>query len=324
MKGKPGVITLYGFSLLLLYLAGAYFGTFLLNLFYLLLFFPLLSLMLTLWPKAHISVSQKFSNREPIRGEHTLYRLRITNESFLPVYNMALELHGSERQTFFLKPLEQLEKQYTLKFQHRGIYGLGLTKIELNDFLHLFSLSGTALTETFYIYPAVHRIETFPVYTRLSSGKPGRGLHKEGVRGTSSPSFSHLRECRNGEPLRHISWKKFAGLGIPLVVESGSGHPTGVLIYLDLRAPLAEGETRLAIKDTSIEVLIALTRFFWTGGFVGIIAPGEEVLSFYLRRRDQFSHFYKSTPNLLFRKSSSPVLLINSGSRIPMQFLQFL
>ena len=73
------------FSLIILYLAGFYFGGYLMTIFYFALVLPLLSLLLCLITLTGMRYYQDFDAEHPVKGQEIRYRLTLSNESIMPI-----------------------------------------------------------------------------------------------------------------------------------------------------------------------------------------------------------------------------------------------
>jgi uncharacterized protein (DUF58 family) len=277
MKVNPGAIGLYGFGVLLLYLAGMYFGSYLLFLFYLSLFYPAISLLLTVAAMRRFRFRQSWDHGRPIKGQQFKWTLTLINGSVLPLYrvdvrfmaNTPLPVSEGTDFRFFLKPRQEISQSHNVRLTFRGIYTVGIDTIEIKDFLQLFCFPLAAEPRTFDVYPSIHKLDTFSTGDARGEGSLDRRFRDVLPDYTL---FSHLREYRPGESLKHISWKKFASRGIPLIREYESVFNSTVSIYLDLRLPfpsermaMTPAQT-LTLEDTSIELLVALVHNYLDRG----------------------------------------------------------
>jgi uncharacterized protein (DUF58 family) len=326
MKVNPGAIGLYGFGVLLLYLAGMYFGSYLLFLFYLSLFYPAISLLLTVAAMRRFRFRQSWDHGRPIKGQQFKWTLTLINGSVLPLYrvdvrfmaNTPLPVSEGTDFRFFLKPREEISQSHNVRLTFRGIYTVGIDTIEIKDFLQLFCFPLAAEPRTFDVYPSIHKLDTFSTGDARGEGSLDRRFRDVLPDYTL---FSHLREYRPGESLKHISWKKFASRGIPLIREYESVFNSTVSIYLDLRLPfpsermaMTPAQT-LTLEDTSVELLVALVHNYLDRGIqISVVAPGGEPFRFIGSRPEHFQDLYRATLGISFHDTYSVARLQQDGS----------
>ncbi len=321
MRVNHGALALYGFGVLLLYLAGTYFGSFFTTLFYLSFLYPGLSFLLTAAAARGFSFSQSFEHREAVKGQRVGYRLLLRNGSLLPLHHVAVHFtsvtplprsHPPDIH-IFLGPRKRFEKALVFRFPFRGRYLLGADRIEGHDFLHLFTFVFPVETRSFTVYPRIQTIDPLPL-----NGVDGAGAGAQAGR-SGIPEytlFSHLREYRQGESLRHVSWKKFASYGTPSIKEFDSVTGKSANIFVDLRRPRLQSgsilgyENLLELEDTSVEIAVALVKQLLERRMsVSVTAAGREIFRFSGNSPEKFTEFYRLTPSLSFRDSLSPALL---------------
>jgi uncharacterized protein (DUF58 family) len=320
MKINARALALYLVCLYVSYLAGVYYASYLLALYYMLLFFPVLCLLAAVISYFGIKYHQQFSTEHPVKGQSVEYRFLLANELPLPVGRVVVQLktvtpfRDSILPSFQARLLgsETLERHYTLHCPFRGIYTVGLERLALTDTLGLLTLSLPVFARTFYVYPRLILLRSFAqrIYDLETRG--------EGVSQAGLPDyalFSRLREYRSGESIRHISWKKFASAGKPYIREYEATSGLGLRIYLDLRKRPLPGVGELEQEDTSIEILVALVKYFLERGVAtSVSAPGRDYYTFSAEDPERFGEFYQSTMNLVFQDTVSPALLYYGDS----------
>jgi uncharacterized protein (DUF58 family) len=212
----------------------------------------------------------------------------------------------SDNFSVFLARNERVHKEYQIRCSYRGIYTVGLQEIALEDPLHLFRITLKVWYRTFYVYPRILNLGRIPSIIEGGTEK-AHGSFQGTVPDTSL--FSRLRDYRRGESLHHLYWKKFASTGIPYLKSYDTSTEPGLTVYLDLRQR-EQGLQAMAVEDTSVEILVALVRFFFDRGIrTRIRAPGRTLYSYTGASREQFHDFYTSTTRLIFQDTVSPVEL---------------
>lgn len=312
---------MYLLALFVAYLAGSYVAPFFLYLFFILLILPLLSLSYLLLTFLRLKYYQDFSTEHPMKGESVVYRLILSNETFLPLHHLAVGFKTIHpfmeailpRFTTYIRAGDRLEKVYEINCPFRGIYTVGLESLSAEDPLHLVVLHRRVWFRTFYVYPRVLPLR------RFSTGLERSERLTQGASTGAVPDFalfSQLRSYHYGESLHHLAWKKFASTGTPYIKVYDTSAEPGVTIYFDLRPTEASGMKALETEDVSVDVLVALVRYYLDQGVpVAVRAPGRTVYSFRGDTASAFQRFYLSTMELLFQPTISPAAFYQLDNR---------
>ena len=310
------LLILYGFFTFLSYLAAAYFGNFLSVIFYLFLFYPLISFVLLLYSYVHIQVHQRWSFQKAIRKNRIRYWFGVWNEGSLPVPRVVVHLGAEpsieglkkDRYIFGISRHDKMEKEIIVQFPYRGIYSAGVKRIEIQDIFQFFSLYRKVTMSSILIYPRIYRlIYLFPGMDDFKSRL--EGLSKGDI--TDPSAFSSLRDYRSGESIRHLYWKKFAAMKKPVIKEYDRSESGGIHVYFDLRQ--SERETDIPVHfarertEVSVEILVAVVKYFLEQDIeISVKAPGKEIYEFKGNEGIHFSGFYETTLNFNFRETVSP------------------
>ena len=305
----------YLFALAVAYLAAAYLGSFFVALFIVLFLLPVVSLVFLFVSYSGIRCHQHFNSDRPVKGQAVRYTCTIENDSPLPIPHCRVvfkPLHPELDVTFepfvvYLPGHSVVERSFDTILPYRGIYTMGLEVVELSDLLQLFTIRPRTSHRTFYVYPRILPLKQF---APGSEERAGTAEHGERGGMPDYSLFNQLREYRQGEPIRHMAWKKFAATGKPVIKEFESTAEPAVCIYLDSRAPR---ENRLAVEDVSVEIVVALVYHFLRRNIpVSVRSAGEQLFSFNGFSASQFDGFYRSTFDLNFSRTFSPVRLYRS------------
>ena len=307
----------YLFAIAIGYLAAAYLGTFFAVFATVFILLPLVSLLLLLIASAGLRYSQHFSNEQPVKGQELQYRCIIENGSALPLPRVRALFRairptadgGTDGQAgdrgrlaqgllTYLPGHQYVEREQTVQLPYRGIYTVGLDRIELGDTLQLFKVRPRVKVREFRVYPRILPIGSF------HPGSERRlGTSEVGSLGTlpDYSLFNQLREYRHGESVRHLAWKKFASTGIPVVKDYDSTSEPAVSIYVDLRPVPPSAEDVLLTEDVTVEALVALVNHFLQRNLpVTVRAASRELYEFIGDHSSDFARFYESTFDLLF------------------------
>ena len=319
----------YLFAGVLAYLAAAYLGEFFAVFATVFILLPLVSLIILLIAAAGLRYNQHFSNEQPVKGQELQYRCIIENGSALPLPrvrarfrairptagggtagsdaaaagaprapNRGVSGDGGDGILTYLPGHQFVEREQTVQLPYRGIYTVGLERIELGDTLQLFNARPRVRVREFRVYPRILPIGEFQPGTerRLGTSEVGSlgNLPDYSL-------FNQLREYRPGESVRHLAWKKFASTGIPVVKEYDSTSEPAVSIYVDLRPVPSSAEDVLLTEDVTVEALVALVNHFLKRNLpVTVRAASRTSYEFVGDHASDFGRFYESTFDLLF------------------------
>jgi uncharacterized protein (DUF58 family) len=306
-----------------------YFGSYLLQLFLIALLFPLLSVTLTTLAVRRFRFEQSRDQTVPVKGAELGWVLTLVNGSILPLHRVDVHFRTTtpldrlakvtaepsdaarpDRADlrFFLKPRQRILRELRVDFPFRGRYTVGVESVVIADFLQLLRFTLTAAPSEFTVYPLIRDLKVLPAEASAGEGAPAQRFAQMLPDFTL---FSHLREYRPGESLKHVSWKKFASRGTPLMREYESALDNSVRIVMDLRPPLNElglsPAEKLTLEDTSVELLVALVRAFLSLGIrTSATAAGSEPIRFFGSRPEHFHDLYSATLGMTFHPSVFP------------------
>ena len=305
----------YLFAIVVAYLAAAYLGTFFAVFATVFILLPIISLLILVIAAAGLRYSQHFSNEQPVKGQELQYRCIIENGSALPLPRVRALFRairptaddaggghtgaGAAQNLLTYLPGHQfVEREQTVQLPYRGIYAVGLDRIELSDTLQLFTVRPRVKVREFRVYPRILPISSF------QPGSERRlGTSEVGSLGTlpDYSLFNQLREYRPGESVRHLAWKKFASTGVPVVKDYDSTSEPAVSIYVDLRPVPRAAPDVLLTEDVTVEALVALVNHFLQRNLpVTVRAASRSLYEFIGDHSSDFSRFYESTFELLF------------------------
>ncbi len=311
---------LYSFSVVILYLAASYFGGFFFSLFFFSLALPFVSLLHTLIAQAGLVHDQKLNVEYPIKGQSLDYHLYLYNRGLLPIARVKVrfktfrpELNAHlEDFSCYLGADSVIEKTFSLSFEFRGTYNVGLERLEVEDAFGFLSINKRVSYRTIYIYPRISRLKSFHPsndgYRGFSAGRSRNGDPDYSL-------FTQLNEYRSGESIRHIYWKKFVNQGLAYIKEFEQVSTHTANIYIDTRSYSDGARKALYVEDTSVEILVSLVKFLLDSRIhTQVNAPGAETYRFEGSNPIQFEGFYRSTSRICFQDTISPTALYRADT----------
>jgi len=307
------VLSLYIFSLLIMYLAGVYFGKILFLLFSFFCTLPVLSfIVLIIWYRG-LELTQTFSTYVPVKGEVLIYTLMVINRSFIPlptvqvVFTSVGSTLDAQLSSFSIgvEPGTGRKKSYKIRCLYRGTYKLGVRVLEIQDFLKLVTLKKKIRPENLSVFPRIIALDPF---SQVASITTGNGKYTSAGMLQDPTLFRQLREYREGDSIRHIYWKKYASIGKPVLKEYDRTKRTGTRVYFDTRKNTRHGINVLEQEDVSVEILVALTHYLLDHNvYTTVVAPGWDSGSIVSDESKGFDDLYKATIELEFANTASPV-----------------
>lgn len=320
MRINIRLISIYLFSLVILYLAGVYLGSILYVIFIFYALLPVFSVTFLVYSYLSVDFQQIFSTVHPVKGEKVEYTLVLKNTALIPLVNLDVLFENVspfgenifEDFTTYIPANSVKERNNDIVCPYRGEYSLGVKELIIHDFLNFFALRKRINPVKFSVYPRILQIDGFaPVATEIE----GTGKHvSKGVM-PDLTLFQELREYRDGDSIRHIYWKKYASTGRPYLKEYEKTKKTGVRIYFDARKREWRGVNALEQEDVSVEILVALVKFFLDRSIhTTIMATGANPYVFKGADYRDFQDFYKSTPKIHFTEGLSPIGILQADN----------
>lgn len=209
-------------------------------------------------------------------GERTEVRLRLYNESWLPVpWLEARHQLGPAQGEGFGGAVPALGTQVlTLPFtaQRRGFFPAGSIELTVGDPLGIFlGQRRIASDRHLTVYPRALRLGRVPLSLRQPYGH-FRTLKRADEDLTS---LAQVRPWRNGDSPRHIHWKVSAHRGDLEVREYELAATADVYLVLDLHRHAHQGEGPESTEERSVEVIASLARTILEQGLpTGLLTHG--------------------------------------------------
>ncbi len=309
---RPLRVGVYAVALVVAWLAGVYLGGPLLVVWYAMLLLPLLSLAQAFVTRIALRYHQEFENDHPAKGEVVGFHLSVTNESPLPSSPIVASFHlgrserGTDTQAFQLKARETHTADQAIRCPYRGIYTVGLSRFAVWDLFGWIGFTLPVFSRTFYVYPRV-----VPLPGALAGFGTEHAVAQTPAGGIEIDLtlYRSLRRYRPEEDARHISWRKLAATGEPMVREYDTAAEPAVTICLDTRPVAADRETALGVEDGVIEIMIALTKHYLDrevpvslviGGSLTLLDPTDST---------GFARLHSQTIGFFFRSTVSPAVV---------------
>ena len=315
MRINIRLLSIYAFSLAIMYLAGVYFGNVLHLMFVFFCLYPVFSFIsLIIWYLG-LDHEQVFSTSTPVKGETIEYRVRIYNKSFLPLPSVAIQFESVSpsmevdlpNYSASIKAGGRHERKFDIMCPYRGDYSIGINALIVSDYFQLFSIKKKVTPQSFRVFPRIVELDSFAPVARVVEGS---GKNASAGIMPDPTLFQQLREYRDGDSIRHIYWKKYASTGRPILKEYERTKKSGVRIYFDTREHTWRGVNKLEQEDVSVEILVALVKFLLDRKIhTTVMAPGWKQGIYSSQEPEEFDGFYRATGDLAFLDTPSPVAI---------------
>jgi len=139
---------------------------------------------------------------------------------------------------------------------YRGEYEVGVERIEFFDILKLCKFKKTLKHSRVTV--SVPRAITLKSLRDDNEEEDENAIAKPD--GLNRNVFSHLREYREGDTLRHIHWKLSARLDELIVKQMEQNYNNSALIFCDFNGTYHSVEAALNASDPCIEAALAIMR----------------------------------------------------------------
>ena len=252
---------------LLLYLTSRYFGGIYIRALRFWIIILSLDFLMLLINRFFLRYSQTFTHKHVQKGEIVQYDLNVSGWGIIPVPSVTVEftrIHQRDKQVlpnqhFSIRPMSRHPFFREIYAELRGVYIMGLSRLSITGFTGLITLDLPIWAKTFYVYPRLIGLQDHPLQKHQPT--EGQAATLTGEKGEFH-TFSSLKEYREGENTRFISWSRFSQLGRPLLMDFDTRGGAGIHIFLD-RRPV--GRTPLC-EDTAIEASLALVNSAFRSG----------------------------------------------------------
>lgn len=304
LRVHPVAVTAYLFCACLVYLAAAYLGGTYTYIVAVIAALPLTSLAHALLCFRGVWVEADVSSLPRVRGDRFSVAVRVgsTRRSptalwRLPVHFVGPDSGGRDRavtESLAAPAGRGRRTDITRSFvcRHRGDYEIVFGPLTTVDMLGWLSLSKPEIR---------HRVHVYPRALKVNPATGAAGQTNAGRSHSRHPDFTLLHgliRYREGLPVRHIAWKKFAAHGIPYLKEYEQGESETVRVYFDSRRPVGPSRTHADVIDHSLETAVATLRAFLAAGTsIEFISPPLRYRGSGLR---DFDSIYRATRLLRF------------------------
>ncbi|NLG89749.1 MAG: DUF58 domain-containing protein [Clostridiaceae bacterium] len=235
------------------------------TIFYTVLFLPVVSFTYLLIVYFTFTFSERLDKREYRKGDILDYKLKIHNVTplYIPYFTVYMHMEGQmlisgmKTEHLVLKPFSRREFHFSVPILYRGRYKVGISYIEIRDFLNLFAFKYTmGETKFIRVYPRILPLEEMRhQFVRISENEY---ISRKKDMGHSE--IDNIRDYMYGDSLKKIHWKLSSKFNKLMTKETHSSSEKEFWIIINFEEIPGEAEYALKIGDRTIEVLVSLAR----------------------------------------------------------------
>jgi hypothetical protein len=259
--------------------------------FYTVILLPIFSFFYTVLVYFRFKYAQEIDKRFVTKGDKVNFLFSINNEDFFLYPFVRIVFYGAktifanqfQMKSFTLLPFQG--KNYSLELQcnYRGNYEIGLSTVEIDDFLGLFTFHYNVLEPKYVtVYPRIVSLDRFFLKTDFMS----ESHSVLNIKNEDMATVTDVRKYAYGDSLKRIHWKLTAKSNNLMVKKYQSTSETSAIMLLDLhKNPYPNGEG-IIIEDKVIESIVSVLHYclynwipinliYYSGGFVNIPAKNH-------------------------------------------------
>lgn len=286
--------------------ASYYGGNAVYALFYLSILIPVVAFLYTVYVYIRFRLYQEIGSHLITKGEWNDYSFVIANEDFITYRNIKVNFlsdkstieAASQNIEYSLLPNEKVKIQTRIKCHYRGEYYVGVNKVEITDFLNLFTIT----------YPMASKLKTcvLPRVLQLEhlSVAPAQTDVKNPMRFSNEAQEeldTEVRKYNPGDSRKRIHWKATAKMG-ELISRKYQYIPKAqTVVFMDLVKIKDEELKVIGYEDKIIESTLAIVNFYVKRNIRShIIYDNNGVRQIPIASIDDFNVFYQTCATLLF------------------------
>lgn len=232
------------------------------------LFVVIAMIVINFWTFYSFSYKQELADKICVKGEATLLSLEIVNErpvplSLIEVHVRVVSVREDINMLFSLAPFTGQTFQIPVAAPYRGRFSIGMTKIKVTDIFGLVTMSFDMRRFSFYHMSELIVLPKADIPDSLPSQMTDSKLHRASYlrHAPHGDSVAGARHYQNGDPAKHIHWKKSAQLGELYVKQYEFPERDHIVILMDTALHALSGEEALIYADTVCECAACIALY---------------------------------------------------------------
>jgi hypothetical protein len=254
---------------------------------------------------------QEIDKKFIIKGDSIKYSFIISNEDFLFYPYIRIKFFGTETifseqfktRTLSLMPFTEKIYDFILSCKYSGNYEIGVSRIEIEDFLGIFRLVyEVPFPLSISVYPRIIMIDRLRLKTDFFS-------ESYSVLDSKYEDIGALQDIRKymyGDSLKKIHWKLTAKLNELMIRKFQSATEASVIIALDLKKNDYSFEQNTIIEDKLIESAIAINYYcLYSWIPVNLVYYTKEIVTIKANSPFDFQNIYNRLAKIRFASEFS-------------------
>ena len=219
------------------------------------------SLLFAVISRKFIQLSCHLNKPSAYKNENISFQVRVKNSFFFPYPFLKLffseeneSLFGLKNTTISLGSFQTLEVPFDISCKFRGEYALGVSKIEIFDFLGIFKFSRTPENEArLTVSPVIKEVFEFSAASSGVVEATGRKIPFW----DDYSSVADIRKYQDTDNTKQIHWKASAKKNEIMVKTFENIEGSSVVMLLDLTAVSGDYIKALEREDKMIEYAVS-------------------------------------------------------------------
>ncbi|EOR20046.1 hypothetical protein A500_18962 [Clostridium sartagoforme AAU1] len=279
--------------------------------FYTVLVLPIVSFTYMLIGYFMLKYEQSLDNDLIFKGDKVTFTVNITNRSFfiLPYISISFlndkggVIQKHKINNISLQPFSKREVSIDYIYKYRGDFKLGVSTIEVQDFLGIFKFTLKNKTPLYItVYPQIIDIDEF----YLSSGYLSDNVSSIGGGQEDISTIEEINKYNYGDSLRKIHWKLTAKTNELMIREYEKVGSRSAILILDLQSNNFEVEKNAAIEDKLLETTIAILRYcIYNDAEVKLIYDSKGINAINYSNSLDFQKAYETLAKIEFNQKTS-------------------
>lgn len=279
--------------------------------FYTVLVLPIVSYIYMLIGYFMLKYEQSLDNDLIFKGDKVTFTVNITNRSFfiLPYISISFlndkggVIQKHKINNISLQPFSKREVSIDYIYKYRGDFKLGVSTIEVQDFLGIFKFTLKNKTPLYItVYPQIIDIDEF----YLSSGYLSDNVSSIGGGQEDISTIEEINKYNYGDSLRKIHWKLTAKTNELMIREYEKVGSRSAILILDLQSNNFEVEKNAAIEDKLLETTIAILRYcIYNDAEVKLIYDSKGINAINYSNSLDFQKAYEALAKVEFNQKTS-------------------
>lgn len=279
--------------------------------FYTVLVLPIVSFTYMLIGYFMLKYEQSLDNDLIFKGDKVTFTVNITNRGFfiLPYISISFlndkggVIQKHKINNISLQPFSKREVSIDYIYKYRGDFKLGVSTIEVQDFLGIFKVILKNKTPLYItVYPQIIDIDEF----YLSSGYLSDNVSSIGGGQEDISTIEEINKYNYGDSLRKIHWKLTAKTNELMIREYEKVGSRSAILILDLQSDNFEVEKNAAIEDKLLETTIAILRYcIYNDAEVKLIYDSKGINAINYSNSLDFQKAYEALAKVEFNQKTS-------------------